>query len=71
LADQQFVDVDAKAFGVFGIERVFGVDEGGNTALGLRVGDGVERQGCFTRRFRSINFGDATAGQAPHSERNV
>ena len=44
LRDQQLVDVDAELTGVVRVERMLGVDEGGDAAGLLRLGDDMQRQ---------------------------
>ena len=68
LRDQQVVDIDAELARVVGIQRMFGVDEGGRSAELLRFGDGVQRQRGFAARFRSEDFDDAAAGIAADAE---
>ena len=58
LGDQHFVDIDAQLLGIDRIERVFGVDIGGDAALLLGFGHGMQRQrrlarGIPGRKFRS------------------
>ena len=71
LADQQVVDVDAQLARVHGIEGVLGVDEGGDAALLLGLGHGVERQRRLARGLGAVDLDDAAAGQAADAERDV
>src|SRR4029077_14833062 len=41
------------------IQRVLGVDEGGDAAGALNAGDGVQRERGLAARLRSVNFDDA------------
>ena len=52
LRHQQVVDVDAELARVVGVERVLGIDEGGDPALPLGVGDDVEGEGRLAGGFR-------------------
>ena len=47
LRDQQFLDFDAEATGIFDVEGVFRIDERGDASILLRLGDRRERQGRF------------------------
>ena len=71
LRNQQVVDIDAKLLGVAGIESVFGVDEGGQTAQALGFGDDLEGDGRLARRFRAKDLCDAAAGDAADAESGV
>ena len=71
LGDEERVGVDAELGGVFRVERVLGVDEGGDAALALGVGHGVQRDGGLTGGFRAVDLDDAAAGQAANSEGHV
>ena len=71
LRDEQRVDVDAELARVLRVERVLGVDEGGDAACALRVGDRVERQRRLTRRLRAVDLDDAAARETADAERDV
>ena len=71
LGDQHFVDVDAQLLGIDRIERMFGVDIGGDAALLLGLGHHVQRQGGLARGFRAVDFDHAAARQAADAERDV
>ena len=71
LRDQQVVDIDAELAGIDRVERVFGVDEGADAALLLRLGHGVQRQRGLARGFRPVDLDDAAARQAADAERDV
>ena len=58
MADEQVVDINAQGFGIKAVESVLSVDDSGDTAFFLAFGYGVDRQGCFTGRFRAVNFDD-------------
>src|SRR5579863_10224097 len=61
---EQVVDVHAEFAGIGGIERMFGIDERRHTAEFLRLGDYLQRQRRFARRFRSVDLDHATAGES-------
>ena len=71
LRDQERVDVDAELLRVVGVEGVLGVDERGDAAGPLRVGDGVEGESGLTRGLRPIDFDDAAAREPANAERDV
>ena len=71
LRDQQVVDVDAELLGVVRVERVLGVDEGGDAAELLRLGDDLQRQRGLAGGFRAVDLDDAAARQAADAERDV
>jgi hypothetical protein len=68
---EQRVDVHTELLGVLRVERVLRVDEGGDSAGLLRVGDGVERQRRLARRLRTVDLDDAPAGKSSDAERDV
>ena len=71
LRDEQVVDIDAQLLGIGAVEGVLGVDECGNTARLLRLGDGVDGQRRLTRRFGTENFDDTSLGVSAHAQRHV
>ena len=71
LRDQQLVDLDAELAGIVRIERMLGVDEGGDAAVLLRLGDDMQRQRGLARAFRPEDFDDAAARQAADAERDI
>ena len=71
LADEQLVDVDAAGAGVAGIERVLDVDEGGDAALALGLGDDVLADRGLARRLRAEDLGDPAARDAADAEGEV
>ena len=71
LGDQHFVDVHAQLLGIDRIERMFGVDIGGDAALLLDLGHDMQRQGGLARGFRTINFDHPAARQAADAQRDV
>ncbi len=71
LGNEKLVHVDAELAGVDGIERVFDVDEGSNTAHFLCLGNDGQGERRFTGGFRAENFDDAAAGKAADAERRV
>ncbi len=71
LRNQQVVDVDAEFLGVAGIERVLGVDKGGQAARRLRLGDDLQGDGGLAGGLGAEDLGDAAAGNAAHAESRV
>ena len=71
LRDDEIVDVDAQLAGVDRIERMLGVDEGGDAAGLLRLGDRVQRQRRLARAFRPVNLDHPAARQAADAQRDV
>ena len=71
LRDEQLVDVDTQLAGVLGIERVLGVDERGDAALLLHVGDRVERECRLSGRLRTVDLDDAAAREPADAEGDV
>ena len=56
LGDQQLVDVDAELLGVDRVERVLGVDEGGDAAQLLRLRDHVQGQRGLAGGLRPVDL---------------
>ena len=56
---------------VLGVERVLGVDERGDAALLLHVGDRVERECRLSGRLRAVDLDDAAARESADAERDV
>ena len=71
LGDQQLVDVDAELLGVLRVEGVLGVDEGGQAAGLLGLGDDLEGERRLARGFRAEDLDDAAARDAADAERGV
>ena len=71
LGDQERVGVDAERLGVLGVERVLGVDEGGDAAGLLRVGHRVQGHGRLARALRAVDLDDPAPGQAADAQRDV
>ena len=68
LGDEEVVDVDPEFLGVLGVEGVLDVDEGGQAAGLLGLGDGGEGEGRLAGGFRAVDFDDAAAGEAADAE---
>ena len=64
LRDEQILDVDAELLGVVDVERVLGVDVGGDAAHPLHVGREMEGEGGLARGLRAVDLGDPAAGDA-------
>ena len=71
LRDEQIIHVHAEAPGILRIERVLDVDEGGESAALLRLGDDGQRERRLAGRFRSVNFHDASARKSAHAKRAI
>ena len=71
LADEQLVDVDAAGAGVARVERVLDVDERGDAARALGLGDDVLAERRLARRLRAEDLGDPAARDAADAEREV
>ena len=71
LRDQQLVDVDAQVAGVAGVQRVLGVDEGGDAARLLGVGGDVVAEGRLAAGLGAEDLRDPATGHAAHAERQV
>src|SRR5581483_11696398 len=56
LADVEVLDVDAALGSVLGVERVLGVDERGDAAGALSLGDDVLHQRRLTGRLRTVDL---------------
>src|SRR5207248_10891680 len=54
--------------GVDDVERVLGVDEGGDPAQLLGLGDGMQAEGGLAARLRFVDLDDPAPGQAPDAE---
>ncbi len=71
LGHQQRVGVDAERLGVLRVERVLGVDVGGDAAARLRVGHRVQSNRRLAAGLRAEDLYDPAAGQAADAERDV
>ena len=71
LRHQQVVQVHAELLGVGRVQRVLGVNERGQPAGLLRVGDDVQHQGRFAGGFRAENLHHPAARNAAHAQRQV
>ena len=68
LGDEQIVEVDAELAGVCGVERMFGVDEGGHAARLLGLGDDLQGEGGLAGRLRPEDFDHAAARESADAE---
>ena len=64
LRNVQVFQIDADVFGINGVESVLRVDERGETARLLRLGDHVESQCRFTAGLRSVHLQNSAARYA-------
>ena len=68
LRDEQVLHVHTALGGVGGIEGVLHVDEGGDTAAFLGLGDDVLGDGGLASAFGAIYLGDPASGDPSHAE---
>ena len=71
LRHQQIVHIHAQFSGVGRIQGVLHIDERGDAAGLLRLGDHLQRDGCFTGRLRSENLIDTAPRETAHAQRSV
>jgi hypothetical protein len=71
LGDEEIVEVHADHLGVFRIERVLDVDEGGEAALALGLGDDAQAEGRLAGGLRAVDLDDAALRQAADAEGEV
>ena len=71
LRNVQVVHAHAQDFGIHGVERVLGVDEGRRAAQLLRLRNDMQRDGRLTGGLGSIDLHDPAARDAAHAERIV
>jgi len=50
---------------------MLGIDEGTDAALGLRIGDRMQRNGRLTARFRTVDLNDPASGKTPDAECHI
>src|SRR5262249_29837658 len=68
LRDEKALGVDADRARVAHIERVLGVDEGGDAASALSLAERVQRERRLAARLRAVDLDDAAPGIAPDAE---
>jgi hypothetical protein len=71
LRDEQLADVDAELAGVDGIERVLGIDVGGDAARLLHLRDDLQHSVVLPDDSGPVDLDDAAARQAPTPERDI
>src|ERR1039458_2306150 len=71
LRDEQVVHIDAKLFGVAGIERVFGVDEGRQATRALGFRDDLQGDGGFAGGLRTVDLCNTAARNTPNAKSGV
>ena len=71
LGNQQVVQIHAQAGGILRVQCVFHVNECSQASGFLGLGDGRQGQGGFTGGFRSVDFHNAAAGKAAHTQSAV
>ena len=71
MGDEEFVELDADDAGVLGIQGVLDIDEGGEAAVALGLGDDAQTEGGLAARFRAENLDDPAARQTADAEGEV
>ena len=71
LRDQQVLGLDPDVGGVDRIQGVLGVDEGGDAAALLGLGDDVERERRLAGRFRPVDLDHPPSRDAAHAQGQV
>ena len=71
LGDEQVLDVHAELPGVLDVQRVLGVDVGGDAARLLHVGDEVEAERGLAGGLRAVDLGDAAPRDAADADGGV
>jgi hypothetical protein len=71
LGDEQVIEIYPDDAGVFRVECMFDVDEGGEPAFFLGLGDHAQTEGRLTGGFRSVDLDDAALGQAADAEGEI
>ena len=71
LRDDEIVKVHADLLRVAGIERMFRIDERGDTAVLLRVRHHVQGQRRLAARLLTVAFHDTSAREPAHAEREI
>ncbi len=71
LADQQVFEIDAQALGPGGVERMLGVDKGGDPPLMLGTGNRVQGQRRFTARLRPEKLDHPAPRETPSPQGEI
>ena len=71
LADEQHFEVDAELLGPAGVEGMLGIDERGDAAGLLGLGDDVQGERRLAAGFGAEDFDDAAAGNALAAQGDV
>src|SRR5262245_10887058 len=71
LRDEEILGLDAELPRVADVEGVLGVDEGGDAAPLLRLGDQLERERRLSGRLRTVDLDHPSARDAADAERDV
>ncbi len=71
LRHEQVFNLNPKTAGIVDVERMFGVDEGGDAAGLLNFSNGMKRQRRLTTRLRAVDLDYATAGIPADPEGNI
>ena len=71
LGNQKLIQINAQFTCIGRVEGVFGIHKGTISALCLRFGYGMERQRCFARRFRPVNFDNPPFWKAANTKSDI
>ena len=71
LRDIELVHLNAKAFGINRIERMFRIDKHAHALILLRLRNYVERKGGLTGGLRAIDLNDPSARHAAYAQRRI
>ena len=68
---RDLVDVDTESGGVAGVERVLGIDERGDAARRLSLGDDLQCKRRLAGRLGAVDLDDATTRNTTDAERRI
>ena len=71
LGDEEGLEVHAQGLRIGPVKGVFRVDDGGDAARFLGLGDRMDRQGGFSAGFRAVDLDDPALGVTPDAQRMV
>ncbi len=71
LGDIQIIDIDADILRIDRVQSMLGIDESGDAAALLHLGDHVQRQGCFTGGFRPVYLHDSSFRYTSKAQRYI
>ncbi len=64
-------DVDAQAFGIDGVQRVFHIDKSRQPTAFLGLGNHMQTERRLPAGFRAVNFDHAPTRDAAHAQGNI